>query len=193
MKFIANILTEKNFSDGELYNVVSDKSLLIDGLPTLVVGWEFTKAQYPDANIIDWKISDDVYWTYGNRERRSVYEIRVKKFSEIAIDRLIKSVKYIPASVITGDGLKEFSDAVNSDDSVVYIHSDIVYVYLPETKCTYGMSIRDIDYLEKSSKNFIANIYKLKNGNVITSSSGLSLELRYTLRNCNYIVPYILA
>ena len=193
MKFIANILTDKNFPNNGMYNVVSDKSLLIDGIPTLVIGWEFTKTQYPSANIIEWKISDDIYWTYGNRERRSVYENRVKKFEDMAIDSMIKSVKYIPVSVITGDGVGDLIDAVKKNDSVVYLHSDIVYVYLPERKCTYGISIRDIDYVGRSSKDFLSDIYKEKDGNVITSSSGLSTELRYTLRNCNYVVPYLFA
>ena len=47
MKFIANILTDKPFKDNDLYNVVSDKNNLIGGIPTLVVGWEYTKKLYP--------------------------------------------------------------------------------------------------------------------------------------------------
>ena len=37
MKFIANILTDKTFTNAELYNVVSDKNNLIDCIPTLVI------------------------------------------------------------------------------------------------------------------------------------------------------------
>ena len=52
MKFIANILTDKPFVNTELYNVVNDKDKLIDGIPTLVIGWEYTKKMYENANTI---------------------------------------------------------------------------------------------------------------------------------------------
>ena len=58
MKYIANILTNRKFNDTELYNIVSKKEDLISDIPTLVIGWEFTKKMYPNANILDWKIND---------------------------------------------------------------------------------------------------------------------------------------
>ena len=73
MKFIANILTDKPFTNAELYNVVSDKNNLIDGIPTLVIGWEYTKKMFNNANILDWEIDRNTYWTYGKREKRNKY------------------------------------------------------------------------------------------------------------------------
>ena len=92
MRYIANILTDKKFNDCKFYNVVSKKEDIIVGLPTLVIGWEFTKALYPEANIISWEIDKDTYWTFGNRERRQRYEESLVKFRELALNRLIKKV-----------------------------------------------------------------------------------------------------
>ena len=57
MKYIANILTNGIFED-ELYNVTSKKGDLIDGIPTLVIGWEFYKKRYSNANILESKIDE---------------------------------------------------------------------------------------------------------------------------------------
>ena len=58
MRFIANILTDRKFNDCEFYNVVSKKEDLIENIPTLVIGWGFTKKLYPEANIINSKLED---------------------------------------------------------------------------------------------------------------------------------------
>ena len=94
MRFIANILTDKKFINSELYNVVDNKDKLIDGIPTLVIGWGFTKKMYPNASILNWSIDNNIYWTYGKREKRSRYEENIEKFRQFAISNFIKSVKY---------------------------------------------------------------------------------------------------
>ena len=125
MKYIANILTDKLFSDSELYNVVSSKDSLIEGIPTLVVGWEFAKLNYPKVSVIDWKIEDGVYWTFGNRERRSAFEDRTKKFKEMAINQFIKSVEYRNVNILTSTNEEktEFMKTLSCSEGVkIYYH-----------------------------------------------------------------------
>ena len=93
MKFIANILTDKPFKDNDLYNVVSDKNNLIDGIPTLVVGWEYTKKLYPEASMLNWEVGNNVYWTYGNREKRNKYEENIATFRQLTLTKIIKTLK----------------------------------------------------------------------------------------------------
>ena len=80
MQLIANILTINLFSDKILYNVVEKKDDLIDGIPTLCVGLEMTKKNYPNFNLLDMNIDEMTKWTYGPREKRNVYESRLSKF-----------------------------------------------------------------------------------------------------------------
>lgn len=194
MKYIANILTDKLFADKELYNVVKTKEDLIDGIPTLVVGWEFTKLNYPKVEIVDWKIDENTYWTFGNRERRAVYEERIEKFKEEALEKFTKSIKYVPINILTGRGVTDFSSAIDEEFSKIYIYGDMVYAYSPENKCVYGMSLRDIDYCGRSTgKDCISAIYRKKASDVVSVKDTLSAETRYSFRNCNYIIPYLLS
>lgn len=196
MRYIANILTEKKFSDYELYNVVSDKASLIDGIPTMVIGWEYTKKMFPEANIVDWIVEDGVYWTFGNREKRSVYEERMAKFKEIAIDSFIKSINYRFISVITSkkEEIADFIGKVETEGgATAYYANGFVYVYIPSSCVVYGLSLREMDYVGKNPKMFLSLLAKEENVSMVSAGESLSNEVRYSFRNRDYIIPYILS
>ena len=102
MRFLGNILTNRKFEDCEFYNVVDKKEDLIINIPTLVIGWEFTKTLYPNANIISWEIENDIYWTFNNRERRQSYEEIIVKFKKLVVNRFIKSTEECQRGEIIG-------------------------------------------------------------------------------------------
>ena len=197
MKHIANILTSDPFSASELYNVTAERDSLIPGIPTLVIGWERAKEEYPDASIIEWKLADDVYWTYGKYERREKYEENLKKFSELAVKNLIDSISYTYYDVILlGDG--KFNSFINMlmDDSkkTVYAPGDMLYVYFEELRphSIIGLSLRDCDYLgPEYKKRLFSTLYNKENINILKNNSEISREVRYKLKNREYMLPYI--
>jgi len=195
MKYIANILTDKTFSDNELYNVVSSKESLVEGIPTLVVGWEFTKLNYPKVSIIDWKVEDGIYWTFGNRERRAVFEARTKKFKEMAINHFIKSVKYVNVSMLTStnDEKLDFMNRLACSDGIrIYCQWGMAYIYNPCEEVVYGVSLRELDYMGKNGKAFLGEIYGIENAEGVNADS-LSPSMKFAFRNCNYIIPYLMS
>lgn len=157
MRFIANILTDKKFINSELYNVVDNKDKLIDGIPTLVIGWGFTKKMYPNASILNWSIDNNIYWTYGKREKRSRYEENIEKFRQFAISNFIKSVKYkFYNLLIINNDEKDYIVSLlsKSDGSIVYINYNMVYILDNNKGLVIGFSLRDIDYIGKDRKKF---------------------------------------
>lgn len=193
MKFIANILTDKPFVNNELYNVVDEKDKLIDGIPTLVIGWGYTKKMYPEASILNWSIDRNVYWTYGKREKRNRYEENIEKFRQLAITRFIKSVKYKYYSLLTiSDDEKGYLISLfcKPNGSVVYINYNMVYV-LDENNNVIGFSLRDIDYLGKDRKKMLSLIFRNKNNVIIDIKDTLSWETKSSLNNCSYVIPYL--
>ena len=195
MRFIANILTDKPFEDKELYNVTDNVNSLIEGIPTLIVGWEYTKKIRPDADILTWEIDKDTYWTFGKRERRNRYEDCLKKFREEAIRRFIKSVKYRFFNLLVADEAekKAYMDMVRGDRAMyVYIYNNMVYLYDDEKKEVTGMSLRDIQYTGKSPKGILSEIYKGGN-RIVDAKDILSWETKQSLKNCTYVYPCLLA
>ena len=192
MKYIANILTDKKFSDNELYNVVSTKEELIDGIPTLSVGWEFTKSMYPDVNIIEWQINEDTYWTYGKREHRDRYEENIKKFRELATNRISKMIGYVFFSMlVTTDGDKHaLFDMFKKSPTTIYINNDMVYSFSEGNDKVIAFSLKDIDYECKDRKKIFSYFYKSNSINIVDGTT-LSWEIKNSLRNCIYIIPYL--
>lgn len=194
MRFIANILTDKKFINSELYNVVDNKDKLIDGIPTLVIGWGFTKKMYPNASILNWSIDRDLYWTYGKREKRNKYDENIENFRQLAITKFIKSVKYKFYSLLTiDDAEKEYLLSLLSkeDGSIVYINYNMVYVLDRDNSLVIGFSLRDIDYIGKDRKKILSLIFRNKNNVIVDIKDTLSWETKNSLSNCGYVIPYL--
>jgi hypothetical protein len=194
MKYIANILTDKTFIDNELYNVVSSKDKLISGIPTLVIGWEYTKKLYANANILEWSIDRDTYWTYGKREKRNKYEENIINFKKLALTRFIKSVKYIYYSIITisNDEREYILKLLSKDDgSYIYICNDIIYVLDNENNTVIGFSLKEIDYIGKDRKNIFHLIYKNTKNVIIDLKDTLSYDAISMINGYNYVIPYL--
>ena len=85
MKKIGNILTKNKFLDTTWCNVTDKTENLISNLPTLVVGLDNAKKFDENFSILDWKLRDNVYWTFGPREQRHIYEKRVDDFLQLCL------------------------------------------------------------------------------------------------------------
>lgn len=195
MKFIGNILTDNTFTDNVLYNVASDVNGLIDGIPTLIIGWEKTKELYPDASIISFNVVGDVYWTYGKYERRDKYEANVKKFMDITFKKFVDSLDYVFYDVISS-GNSKFESFIESllDDKLKtgYIFGDMLYVYYDGSKKVVGVSLRDCDYIDEAlKKRIFSALYKSQSVKMLKNNEEIPKEIRYKVKNMTYILPYL--
>ena len=194
MRFIANILTDRKFNDCEFYNVVSKKEDLIENIPTLVVGWGFTKELYPEANIINWEIGGNIFWTFNNREKGSRYEETLKKFNKLALNNFIKKIKYKYLSVFEdGDGCSSLEFLMeNCTGFKVYINNNMIYVTGKSTPdispYVYGFSIKEYEYKGIDTKKIFKKIY---NSDIILIENKdiVSWSIRESLKNHTYAIP----
>ena len=193
MRFLANILTEKKFPNEGIYNVVSNKSELIDNIPTLVIGWEFTKINYPEVNILDWEINPTTYWTFGMREKRQRYEEDIKRFKKNIFNQLVKEVKYEYINLLTkNEGVDNLITVLKYADKInVYICDDMLYIMCKNTNIIYGYSLKDIEYLNRSKKEIFSTIYSNECITFINNIDDLSTEIKTALKNNYYIIPYL--
>lgn len=195
MKHIANILTNEPYEGSEFYNVVDSKEKLISGIPTLIIGWDRTKSEYPDASIIEWRVTDNVYWTYGKYERRDKYETNVKQFQAVAFKKFLESLKYVFYDVILlgPDKFESFIKSLSNDTpKTAYISNDILYIYIEGKPVIVGLSLRDCDYIDETYKKRIFSvIYGNDAVTLIKNNETVSKEARYEARGMAYILPYL--
>ena len=195
MKYIANILTEEPFAEAELYNVVRDNDSLVPDIPTLIVGWDKTKELYPDASIIEWKVTDNVYWTYGKYERRDKYEVNVKKFQDLVFKKFIESLEYVFFDVLVSNPSRFDSFIASLGDGAtktIYVSGDMMYVYYDKRHKIVGLSLRDCDYVDETyKKRIFSAIYNNQSVNLLKNNDAISKEVRFKARGRAYILPYL--
>lgn len=194
MKCIANIITDGFFENNGLYNVIKDKEALIKGIPTLVIGWTKTKALYPNANIIEWKISDNLYWTWGNRERRDRHEMDIERFKNIAIKQFIKPIKYTFLSVLTASDNtfnKFMSSISNEQKKTIYIENDMVYICYNGNPNIIGTYLLDFDYIGYDKKLFFSKMFANHNNIIIKNGQDIPFKLKILFKNNLYVIPYL--
>ena len=195
MKYIANILTDEPFAEAELYNVVQDSGSLVSGIPTLIVGWEKTKELYPDASIIEWNVTENVYWTYGKYERRDKYEVNVNKFQDLAFKKFIDSLEYVFFDVIVSgqDKFESFIASLGNETAkTIYVSGDMMYIYYENRNKIVGLSLRDCDYVnEMYKKRIFSAIYNNQTVKLLKNNESISREVRFKARGRAYILPYL--
>lgn len=199
LNYIANILTDEKLPETPFYNITSNRSMLVAGIPTLVVGWEKTKEEYPGTSIIEWKIENNLYWTYSKYERRDKYEDNIKRFNDLAVKDTIEKIKYTFFDVILDNGahLKGFLDFLaNTAKKTVYIFKDMIYLYSgvggDGQERVIGVSLRDCEYIDPGlKKKIFSTIYSNDNITFIKSSDPIFKQLDYKLRCKSYILPFL--
>ena len=191
MKKIANILTKNLFNDKIFYNVIDNKNDIIQGLPVLCVGVDFTKKNYPNFNRINMRIDEMTSWTYGPREKRNVYESRLKIFINDAIEKFKSSINYKYVNVIVDQNsndlsiIKEMASCCNKK-IISFIYNGVIYIY-DNIETVYGISIREMSYVGIDTKPFLRSLYL--NTIVITNKDSIPLDVRIMFNGCDYLIP----
>lgn len=196
MCYLANVLSDSKafFKGNVLYNVVKTKEELIPNIPTLIVGWDKVKELYPDASILDWKINDLTYWTYGRRVKRDKFEEDVDKFKKLVFDKVSKEVKYDFFSVLTStkEEKKVVFDFIKSDgEKYVLLKQNMLYIYSKVSDRTIGINLADIEYEGGNKSKLLSNIFNNPNITVVKEQDYISSDTRELINNKKYIIPYL--
>lgn len=192
MLYLGNILTQESFSDNDYLNIVSDKKDLIDGIPTLVIGWDFTVSLYPETSIIDWKIDDNTYWTFGKRERRDRYERDITNFKRLIFDAVEERVKYSFFNILVEDSdtKKDLISRLRDDSKkVALLSGSMVYIYISDIGECIGISLEQIEYEGRSIKSFLGMLYNNPSINVIKEKDVISQNNREFFYYRKYLIP----
>ena len=194
MNYIANIYTKSKFEAEDFFNIVDDKSKFIDGIPTLVIGWDSVNSLYENVNILNKKVDDNVYWTFGKRERRNVMEIDIQKFKKRAMSIVSNSVKYSFFNILTetSENKKKFYEFLKSSSKKAIFQSNgMLYIYNKDKNTVVSISIRDVEYVNGDVKKLFSVLYGNKNVKIISDSDLASTNAKFFFKDNVYLIPYI--
>lgn len=122
-----------------------------DNEMTLIVGWKTAKQIYPDMSILNWKISDTVYWTVEPDEDKIIFEKNMINFKKVCIDNIVNQYCYEYIDLL----LNPTPQLNLSQKSVILLRNNIFYI--KNFKNIYGISLELSTHLNLSLKNQLLN------------------------------------
>lgn len=194
MNYLANIYTKSKIDIEPFFNVVDDENKLVDGIPTLIIGWDSVKSLYGDINILDKKVKDNIYWTFGKRERRNVMEVDVQKFKRKAMSITCNNVKYKFFNILTAKNDKKKSFYLLLKDTrhkTIFSFNNMLYIYIDGTDTVVSISLRDVDYIGGDVKKIFSTLYNNKFVKVANDNELKDTNAKLFFKDNIYLIPYI--
>ena len=154
---LANIVSDTKINVSQDFKVVDSLNDILEGLPTLIVGYERVNKLYPDFDITTNKINDKTYWTFKKNEKRDKYEEDLRWFIKKVYSDLINNLSYVfvdPLQYRKKTLIKIIKKILSSKNIISYLHDEMVYVYTDNI--IFGVDLKLFKFLG-------FNIDKIKN------------------------------
>ena len=129
---IANIVSTSKVEAPEEFNVVQSVNEIIDGLPTLIIGYDIVNNLYPDFDIINISLGENKYWTFKRTEKRDKYESDLKWFISKVYADLTNDLSYVfvdPIQYRRKTLIKIIKKIYSLKDPISFLNEQMLYVY----------------------------------------------------------------
>lgn len=163
-----------------------DKLIETD-LPILISGWTKVKELYPKQKITNKKISNNIFWTFSEKEKRTENLNDIINFKKHCIDTLNSKYKYyfLNPFDIKFSHLKNLIDRINKTSGEKICFFDGKHFFVLIENYIFGINIDFLEYTKISSKK-IKNWLKLKNFKIFEDSDIFNIE---DISNKKYLIP----
>ena len=155
--------------------------------PCMLIGWAKAKAHPAYKNILERRLSENLYWTFSRQEDRSRFEDDLRKFEKMCIDRAVKSIpyRYVNILILGYSALKKLVTIINEETDCVYLSEGMAY--LPHNGVILGISLSVLAYCGVSKKKAYT---WLKSRRCIILDKDVMQEKRM-LGQRKYAIPYV--
>jgi len=190
---IANIVSKNSVSVSHDFNVVDSMDKIIHGLPTLIIGIDLTESLYPDFNVLDICVEDNVYWTFKKTEKRDNYNNDLNWFITKVYSDLLNETSYVFIDLIQYKKqtlIKIIRKIHNLKNIVTFVHNNMVYLY--GEKIIFGLDLKLVKYMGMDVTKIK---HKIKNiSNDFLNSKEILIEYKDIVDTLNgkiRIIPYL--
>ena len=145
---IANIVSKNTIDVSITFNVVEQIDDIIQGLPTLIVGYDYVNKYYPDFDITNIELETNLYWTFKRTEKRDKFEEDLEWFKNRVYSNLFKGVNYVFVDLIHYSNKlmwKVVRKIYSLKNKVSYATDDMIYIYCENL--IFGINLRQLKYM----------------------------------------------
>ena len=190
---IANILSTTKIEAPEDFNIVKSSSDLIDGLPTLIVGYDYVNKHYHDFDITNIKLEPNLYWTFKKTEKRDKFDEDLRWFIRKVYEDLTDKLIYLFVDPIQHKPRtlrKIVKKILSLNDVITYQHNEMFYVY--SDNLIFGIDLKLLKYLGFNTDKIKEKIKSISN--VFLIDDEILIEYKKcieTLNNRVRNIPYL--
>jgi hypothetical protein len=189
MKF-ANIVSTTQINVSDDFNVVQSMDEIIHGLPTLIIGFDLTDKLYPNYDVGNIKVVDNIYWTTKRTESRDKHNIELEWFKYFAYNELIKNINYIfvdPIQYKKNSLIKILKKIHKLPNKITYLHGKMLYIY--GDNYIFGVDLNLIDYMGLNSDKIKNKIIRLSS--VFLRDTDIFIKYKDIIQDLNNQVRFL--
>jgi hypothetical protein len=190
---IANILSTIKIEAPEDFNIVKSSSDLIDGLPTLIVGYDYVNKHYHDFDITNIKLEPNLYWTFKKTEKRDKFDEDLRWFIRKVYEDLTDKLIYLFVDPIQHKPKtlrKIVKKILSLNDVITYQHNEMFYVY--SDNLIFGIDLKLLKYLGFNTDKIKEKIKSISNVFLIDDEILIGYKKCIeTLNNRVRYIPYL--
>ena len=197
MKKLGYILTKNKVNNiVDFVSVIKDISEIDDTTkPLLIVGLHNAKIYSKNFSILNKKIDNNIFWTFGKTERRVDYEKDLESFYTFIINKNINNLKYYYVNILSikYNKAKNLLNLVNSKEKkYIYISNNMIYIFNNKTYIL-GISLKILNYININIKKIYKLLYSNKSNVIYNNDSFLTLKMKKLIENKRYVIPYFIS
>lgn len=171
------------------YRSIEDKSK-----PILIIGLEEAKKHASSFSILEKQIGENMFWTFGKREKRTDYEKDIEKFQEFVLKCALNEIKYFYLNVLTikYEKIKKLLRIIrNNDLKIFYVDKKMIYMFYNDY--ILGLSVDIIEYLGVRKRKVLDMLHKNENNKVFYNDFQFNYKIKKIIETKKYITPYFLS
>jgi hypothetical protein len=171
------------------YRYIEDKNK-----PILIIGLEEAKKNASSFSILDKKIGEKMFWTFGKREKRTDYEKDIEKFQEYVLKCALEEIKYYYLNILTIKYTKVkklLKIIANSEEKTFFVDKNMIYMFYKEY--VLGLSIDILGYVGIKKKKILDLIQKNENNKIFFNDFQFNYKIKKIIETKKFITPYFLS
>jgi hypothetical protein len=187
---IANIVSHQKVNVSQEFNVVESMDNIIHGLPTLILGFDYVNKHYPDFDVMDRKIGENLYWTVKRTEKRDKYEEDLSWFITKVLTDLISEISYVfvdPIQYNSRTIRKVIRKFHSMENKITYQNGQMLYIY--GEKIIFGVDLKLLKYIGLDYKKIKDKI--ISKSSVFLTNDKILIEYKKTVEELDNQVRYI--
>lgn len=175
--------------------VVKDFSLVELDKPCLICGLSEAKEIASDKfSILNKKISDNLYWTFGRTEKRDEHEKDIASFCNSVFNEYVGTIRYMYLNVmnISYSIAKRLLNFVfSSKKKYIYIWNEMVYISC-NNKTVVGISIKICRYCGIDIMKLMESVSSNEYNVIIDDDRQIPYNILKVVKDKRFVVPFIL-